>query len=303
MLPPAISEAAPIRTLREWRQVIEGLFPIFRSGAPSGGELEPARKARPVDGFVGKVAIVTGAGSGIGRAAALAFAAAGARVVVADVKDVAGHATVRSIEQTGGAALFVRTDVSAEQDVKTMVDQTLSAYGRLDIAFNNAGIAGPHGATLEYSVELFDQLLAVNVRSVWLCMKHQLPAMLRGGGGTIVNTSSTAGLFGSRNRPLYSATKYAVIGLTRSTALLCAAQGIRVNAVCPSTIDTAIVADLLQHAPDPEALMQQMNRANPTGHIGQPEEVANAVLWLCSDAASFVNGHAMVVDGGFTAGS
>jgi len=183
-----------------------------------------------------------------------------------------------------------------------MVDAAVASFGRLDWAFNNAGIAGPRDAALDGGEEIYDRIMDINVKGVWLCMRYELPIMKQVGGGVIVNTASAAGLVGSATRPIYSASKHAVVGLTRSVALAYAGAKIRVNAICPGTVDTAIVADLLAQSSDPAALLREMKAANPSGRIGTPEEIAAAVVWLCSDASSFVTGHALVIDGGATAG-
>lgn len=248
--------------------------------------------------MAGKVALVTGAASGIGRASAQALAQEGARVVVADVDEAGGTETVTSIRQAGGDALFVRTDVSQAAEVERMVQQTQNTYGRLDYAHNNAGIAPGYGSrTAELAEEDWNVILAVNLKGVWLCMKHEIPRMLQQGGGAIVNTASVVGLVGMEGSCAYVASKHGVVGLTRAAALEYARSGIRVNAVCPG----AIMTPLLQRGfPDPTA-MAHMIAMEPVGRIGEPEEVAGAVVWLCSDAASFVTGHAMTVDGGLTA--
>jgi NAD(P)-dependent dehydrogenase (short-subunit alcohol dehydrogenase family) len=250
--------------------------------------------------FEGKVALITGAGSGIGRATALAFARSGARVLAADVDPRRGPATVREIEAADGAASFVQVDVSDEASVEQMVDACLETYGRLDFAHNNAGIGMPSAPLHETAREGFERVLSVNLTGVWLCLKHEARAMLDLGGGAIVNTASLAGLIGFPLNVAYSASKHAVIGITRTAALEYAQSGIRVNAVCPAFIQTPMVEGFVAQ-PATGMTMDRLARMQPMGRIGTPEEVAEAVVWLCSDAASFVTGHGLVVDGGFLA--
>ena len=246
----------------------------------------------------GKVALVTGAGAGIGRASALAFAAAGARVMVSDVVVDGGEETVGQIQAAGGEATFVRADVSQRTDVEALVRQTVETYGRLDCAHNNAGIEGELAATADCAEANWDRTIAINLKGVWLCMRSEIPQMLQQGGGAIVNTSSVAGLVGFPNLPAYVASKHGVAGLTRTAALEYAEQGIRVNAVCPGVIHTAMIDRIVGGDAEAEA---QFTALEPVGRIGSPAEVAQAVVWLCSDAASFVTGVAMPVDGGFVA--
>jgi NAD(P)-dependent dehydrogenase (short-subunit alcohol dehydrogenase family) len=243
----------------------------------------------------GRVALVTGGGAGIGRATALAFHREGARVVVGDVDSAAADATVRVIVASGGQALAVVTDVARAAAVEALVEQTLAGYGRLDCAFNNAGVNEEQHALAEGSEEQWDRTLAINLKGVWLCMKYEISAMLRGGGGAIVNTASVLGLSGSRGNPAYVASKHGVIGLTKSAALDYAPSHIRVNAVCPGTIHTPMYVRREGRDPEHDA---RVATSIPLGRLGQPGEVAEAVVWLCSDAASFVTGHALVVDGG-----
>jgi NAD(P)-dependent dehydrogenase (short-subunit alcohol dehydrogenase family) len=245
-----------------------------------------------------KVALVTGGSSGIGRAAALAFAREGAKVVVADVQVAGGQETVGLIRDAGGEAVFVRTDVASPVEVKALVDEAVQRYGRLDYAFNNAGIEGTLAPTAECSEENWNRTLEINLKGVWLCMRAEIAQMLKQGGGAIVNTASVAGLVGFQNLPAYCASKGGVVQLTRTAALEYAKMGIRINAVCPGVIRTAMVERVTGGNPQTEAQFVAME---PVGRMGTPEEVAAAVVWLCSDAASFVTGHPMVVDGGLVA--
>jgi NAD(P)-dependent dehydrogenase (short-subunit alcohol dehydrogenase family) len=251
------------------------------------------------DMFVGKVALVTGAGSGIGRAAALAFAREGARVIVADVTVDAGQETVRAIGAHDGEALFVQADVSVAGDVSAMVERAVTTYGRLDCAFNNAGIEGEMATTAECSEENWDRTIAINLKGAWLCMKHEIPHMLEQGGGAIVNCASIAGLVGFPNLPAYTASKGGIVQLTRTAALEYAQSGIRVNALCPGVIHTPMVDRITDRDPETEA---QFTALEPIGRMGTPEEMAEAAIWLCSDAASFITGHPLVADGGLVAG-
>jgi len=247
-----------------------------------------------------RVALVTGGGSGIGRASAVVFAREGARVVVTDVDEDGGRETVRMIEAAGGTARFVRADISQAAEVAALVEQTVSTYGRLDCALNNAGIQGDIKQTAECSQENWDRIIATNLTGVWLCMKHEIPHMLNQGGGAIVNTSSNFGLVGSNGMPAYSASKHGVLGLTKTAALEYAKSGIRVNAVCPGPVQTPLVDKVLAAQPElGDQIIKAIEAREPVGRMGQPEEIAEAVVWLCSDAASFVTGTAMSVDGGF----
>jgi NAD(P)-dependent dehydrogenase (short-subunit alcohol dehydrogenase family) len=246
----------------------------------------------------GQVALVTGGAAGIGRATALAFAALGIKVVVSDI-DAAGAAqTLELIRAAGGEGLCAPCDVSKEQQVMALLAQVQASYGRLDYAFNNAGIEIEKGRLAEGSEAEFDAIMDVNVKGVWLCMKHELPLMLQQGGGVIVNTASVAGLGAAPKMSIYSASKHAVIGLTKSAAIEYAKKGIRVNAVCPAVIDTEMFRRAHQADPRKADYAAAMH---PVGRIGTVEEVAAAVLYLCSDGASFTTGHALVVDGGATA--
>ncbi|OZY50109.1 SDR family oxidoreductase [Pseudomonas lundensis] len=245
--------------------------------------------------FAGRVAVVTGAGAGIGRATALAFAEQGLTVVVSDVDVAGGEATVRQIETAGGTAVFVRCDVTQEADVQHLMEQTISAFGRLDYAFNNAGIEIERGRLADGTLDMFDAIMAVNVKGVWLCMKYQLPLMVAQGGGVIVNAASVAGLGAAPKMSIYAASKHAVIGLTKSAAIEYAKKKVRVNAVCPAVIDT----DMFRRAYEADPRKADYAAAvHPVGRIGTVEEVASAVLYLCSEGAAFITGHALAVDGG-----
>ncbi len=248
--------------------------------------------------FAGKVALVTGAGSGIGRASARAFAREGAKVVVADVVPLGGEETVRLIQDDGGEATFVQGDVSRSSDVEALVKKTVELYGQLDYAHNNAGIEGTQGTTIDCTEDCWDRTIDINLKGVWLCMKYEIPEMLKNHGGAIVNTSSVAGLVGFANIPAYTASKHGVAGLTKVAALEFATQGIRVNAVCPGVIKTPMIERFTGGDPAVEA---QFTAGEPIGRLGNPEEVAQAVVWLCTDEASFVTGVAMPVDGGWVA--
>ena len=249
-----------------------------------------------------KVALITGGASGIGRAAALAFAREGAKVVVADVAIAGGEETVQMIQAAGGTAIFVKADVSQGNEVERMVKQGVETYGRLDCAFNNAGIQGDLAQTAECSEENWQRIIAINLTGVWLCMKHEIPFMLKQGCGAIVNTASNFGLVGSNGMPAYAASKHGVVGLSKTAALEYAKAGIRVNAVCPGPTQTPLVDQVLRQQPQlADQIVEAITAREPVGRMGQPEEIAEAVVWLCSDAASFVTGVALAVDGGFVA--
>jgi NAD(P)-dependent dehydrogenase (short-subunit alcohol dehydrogenase family) len=246
----------------------------------------------------GKVVLVTGGGSGIGRATALKSAQEGAKVVIADYAQEGGERTVKMITEAGGKASFVPADVSVAKQVEAMVAKAVETYGRIDGAYNNAGIEGRMATTTEATEENFDRIIAINLKGVWLCMKYEIPQMLKQGGGSIVNTASVAGLVAIERLPAYNASKHGVIGLTRTAALEYAAKNIRVNCVCPGAIRTPMTERVL----DKEGISEQEWIApEPIGRMGRPEEIAAAVVWLLSDAASFVTGHPMAIDGGWVA--
>lgn len=246
--------------------------------------------------FAGKVVLVTGGGSGIGRASALAFAKRGAKVVIADVAVEGGQDTMYRIKDINGEAIFVKTDVSKATEVKALIKKTIDTYGSLNCAFNNAGIEGKSSSTVACTEENWDQVVNINLKGVWLCMKYQIPYMREQGGGAIVNMSSIAGLSSCVKRfPAYVASKHAVVGLTKTAAAEYAKAGVRINALCPGFVHTPMIEDKVR---DPTELKAWVNSHVPTGRLGTPEEVAEVAVWLCSDTASFVTGHAMLVDGG-----
>ncbi len=247
--------------------------------------------------FEHKVAIVTGGTFGIGKATAIAFARRGARVVIADwVQD---DSVLKEIKELGGTGIFVRCDVSKPDEIAAMIRQAVDAYGKIDFAVNNAGIEGKTASTHECSEENWDNTININLKGVWLCMKYELPVMIKQGKGAIVNLASVAGLIGFPGLPAYVVSKHGIVGLTKTAALEYAKQQIRINAVCPGVIKTAMVDRLTG---EDKTVEKQYENMEPIGRMGQPEEVAEAIIWLCSDAASFVTGHAMAVDGGWIAG-
>jgi len=250
------------------------------------------------DRLKGKVAIITGGASGIGSAAATLFAREGAQLVIADYNADGGERIVRAIKEAGGAALFQFADVSNPADVEALVARTMAAYGRLDCAFNNAGIEGEFTSTSECTLENWQRVIGINLSGVFYCMKYEIPEMLKGGGGTIVNNASICGLAGIANTPAYTAAKHGVVGLTKAAALEFTSKGIRVNAVCPGFIRTPMVARVMDRGSfDENAVIQ----THPINRFGRPEEVAELALWLSSDASSFVSGAPVPIDGAYMA--
>lgn len=246
--------------------------------------------------FQGKTAIVTGGSFGIGRAAAIAFAKRGAKVAIVDC--VEDNETLELIRSSGGNAIFIKCDVSKDAEVIKMIEKVIETFGSIDHAFNNAGIEGVSAPTHECTEENWERTVNVNLKGVWLCMKYEIQQMLKQGKGAIVNNASIAGLVGFQGLPAYTASKHGIVGLTKTTALDYAKSGIRVNAVCPGVIKTAMIDRFTGKNKEAEKQFESME---PIGRMGEPEEVAEAVIWLCSDAASFVTGNAMAVDGGWVA--
>ena len=247
----------------------------------------------------GKIGLVTGGTSGIGRDTAVLFAKAGAKVVVAGRREVEGNETVDLIRATGGVGLFVKADVSKASEVEGLVQKAVEQFGRLDVAFNNAGIEGAFAPIVRQSEEDWDRTIATNLKGLWLCLKYEIRQMLKqGGGGAIVNMSSVLGLIGSAGVAAYSASKHGVLGLTKTAALENAKSGIRVNAVCPGYIETPMADRTLRVA----SVRNYVVSSHPIGRLGRPMEIAEAVLWMCSDRASFMTGESLVLDGGFLAG-
>ncbi len=247
--------------------------------------------------FDGKVALVTGGGSGIGRATAVAFAREKAKVVVSDITEHSGEETIQMIKESGGDATFIKTDVTQESDVEELIKKTVEIYGSLDCAHNNAGIPGQSVPLAECTLDDWDAVMNLNLRGTFLCLKYEILQMLKQGGGAIVNTSSTMGVVAHGNAPAYVASKHAILGLTKSAALAYVQNNIRVNAVCPGNTETPIFDHLKANMPD---VFEGLLAAMPIGRLAQPDEIANSVIWLCSNEASYCNGHAMVVDGCYT---
>jgi len=247
--------------------------------------------------FSGRTALVTGAASGIGRGVALAFAKAGANLVLADIDVAGGEALARQLEADGASALFVRTDVASGADVDALVAAAVARFGRIDCAFNNAGIEEEQAKLAESDEALYDRMMAINVKGVWLCMRRQIAQMLAQGGGAIVNTASVAGIVGAPRHAIYAASKHAVVGLTKSAAVEYGKHNIRINSVCPGVIRTAMLERALERNPGWEAGVLALH---PVGRLGEVDDVVAAVLFLCSDAAAFLCGHQLVVDGGMT---
>jgi len=252
--------------------------------------------------FDEKVALVTGAGSGIGRATAIAFAGEGAKVVVSDIIVAGGEETVRIIKASGNDAVFVKTDVSKKQEVEALINKTVDTYGRIDFAHNNAGYVGPYKmmTMTDCSEAEYDRIMGVNLKGVWLCMRYEILQMMKQGGGAIVNTASAAGLVGEKFLAVYSGSKHGVVGLTKSAALEYALDKIRINAVCPGLVKTAMVDGLEKNNEGFSEVTTDTN-ITPLGRIASPEEIATTVVFLCSEKASYITGHAMAVDGGYTA--
>jgi NAD(P)-dependent dehydrogenase (short-subunit alcohol dehydrogenase family) len=245
-----------------------------------------------------KVALITGAGGGLGRAMALALARAGARIMAADVAEDQARATARSVEDAGGSARFAQADVTDAEAVERMVQATVDWGGRLDYAINNAGIGGASARTADYPEAEWHRVIAINLTGVWLCMRSEIPRMLAQGGGVIVNVASVAGIVALASNSAYTASKHGVVGLTKAAALEYVRSGIRINALCPGFTRTPMVEQLIESRPQ---LAERLPRSMPIGRLGTPEEIADAVVYLCSDGAAFMVGHALVLDGGIAA--
>lgn len=248
--------------------------------------------------FSAKVALITGGASGIGRAAALAFAREGASVVLADIDAQGGEETAHLVAAAGGDAAFVKTDVRAAADVEALVSFAENTYGRIDAAFNNAGVLGSGASMIDFTEDDWDDVMGVNLKGMWLCMKYEIPAMMQSGGGAIVNVSSIAGLVGSQHSPAYAASKHGVVGLTKTAALQYAPHNIRVNCICPAAVLSPMLETLVTRNPQ---VGTKLKASQPNGRFASPAEIAEVAVWLCSDAASFVTGAALPVDGGYTA--
>lgn len=247
----------------------------------------------------GKVVVITGAATGIGRASAELMAREGASIVIGDVNEIDAAETTKLINEKGGEAIFVKTNVSDESDVENLVNIVVEKYGRLDCAFNNAGIEGALAPTSDHREADWNKVIDINLKGVFLCMKHQIRAMLGTGGGCVVNTASALGKVACPNMPAYVASKHGVIGVTRAAALEYSRHGVRINAIAPGVIETPMMRDrVFDQAPEAEEALLAMH---PIGRFGRPEEIAEAVRWLCSDAATFVTGEVLSVDGGFVA--
>lgn len=248
--------------------------------------------------FKDKVVSITGASFGIGKATALTFANEGAKLVLSDIQDKEGEALAEEIRKKGNECIYVHCDISKPAEVQKMVSEAVKEFGRLDIAYNNAGIEGEMGFTADSSEGNFDRVIGINLKGVWACMKYEIPEMLKNNKGVIVNCSSIAGVIGSQGLPVYVASKHGVNGLTKNAALEYAKQGIRVNSVCPAGVHTPMLERIVQSSP---GLGEQLDAMHPIGRAANAEEIADAVLYLCSDRASFVTGHELLVDGGYTA--
>jgi NAD(P)-dependent dehydrogenase (short-subunit alcohol dehydrogenase family) len=246
----------------------------------------------------GKVALVTGGGFGIGRETVLAYVRNGVKVAIADINEAGAQAVAAEVAALGGDALVIKVDVSRQAEVEAMVQHVVAHFGSLDIAFNNAGIDLEHGLITQTEEESFDRMMAVNVKGVWLCMKYEIEQMLKQGGGAIINTASIGGVIASPKMAIYGATKHAVVGMTKSAAVEFGRKGIRINSVCPAVINTEMTARAMEKDPK---IADTIVRAHPIGRLGEPDDIANAVLFLSSEASSFVLGHQLLVDGGFTA--